>query len=406
MVRARLLFWLAGAVALFFALQYFNERFLLVFFLFYLLIPLVSLIHGLILKHFLQTDISVRSESVERGDVAEWNFNAVNRHYTQTMAFRLLMKEGSVSSRQGRIHQNDLLLPRSAKMMKIMLSSQHTGPLRCGRVRLHLQDVGGFFRFKKFDSAKTDNFPEILILPKRLPAGAADNLWSGWFDSDMITAAKSETETDEIDRMRPMQKGDRLRDIHWKLSARLGDWMVRQYEKAGEKSVRLILDLPELYFETINEESERLLSMRDVMLDTAYTATENLVSQEVSVTLKTYTPFVLEQQVEHVSEIELIRRQLAMINFQKVVSLDEMLHNEMQNYTHQVIYLLTCNIDDDTIALLRVLRNRVQGLHVEWFVDRTTDPEMLSHYVKTMDMADIDARVVDVDRVAGYEVRS
>ena len=98
----------------------------------------------------------------------------------------------------------------------------HVGRYEARIRQLILSDAAGLFRFRV---RLRDTAPSVLILPNpvkwNVPA-LPDSLRPG---------APADPERDEPDRIRGFQPGDSLSRVHWKLSARHGDLVIRTPER-------------------------------------------------------------------------------------------------------------------------------------------------------------------------------
>lgn len=79
--------------------------------------------------------------------------------------------------------------------------------------------------------------------------------------------------------IRPYLPGDPLRQIHWKRSARDGEWMIRQGVHALRSTVVILLDL------CVGETDASMLTRLDTMLETAVAEINSRLLRGMSVTL-------------------------------------------------------------------------------------------------------------------------
>ena len=113
--------------------------------------------------------------------------------------------------------------------------------VHCGHIvmecsRLWVYDYMGLWRFSK----KADIQDQILVLPRPLP------------DLQMPTAEQMPVRSWKIKPggglaenydLRPYRPGDELRQIHWKVSAKAGQWIYREALEPAQKRVVLTLTL-------------------------------------------------------------------------------------------------------------------------------------------------------------------
>lgn len=127
-----------------------------------------------------------------------------------------------------------------------------------GMIIFSLEDVKltDFLHFYTFHKSLNKGM-QIPVLPKEMPISfvpAAMHTESE--DSEFYDPAGS-LSTD-IREVREYIPGDRIQDMHWKLSARMDDLLVKQYERSLDDS---LLFLPELYGEEIADTLQTLYAV-------------------------------------------------------------------------------------------------------------------------------------------------
>lgn len=113
--------------------------------------------------------------------------------------------------------------PKDRGKALISFESKLCGVIRCETKHLRMMDLLGLF----FLPVRKPNPTELLILPKEIPFPALPIDWtSGENEISKDPSASGEREFCDI---RPYRPGDSLRDVHWKLTARLHSPIVREY---------------------------------------------------------------------------------------------------------------------------------------------------------------------------------
>lgn len=115
----------------------------------------------------------------------------------------------------------------------------------CGQVDISIEDIAVFdyFRLSKWKLKENYDF-QYIVLPKQrkieLTEIGTDIAES---DNDEYTMRKYGQESMEVADIRPYIPGDRLQRIHWKLSAKQDDWMVKEYQIVQEREITLVAEL-------------------------------------------------------------------------------------------------------------------------------------------------------------------
>lgn len=147
---------------------------------------------------------------------------------------------------------------------------------------INIQDPFGLFRLKigcaLYGGAESLN---LHVLPRP----NEKLLVSNWLQSNREGINPTQRLADEINTvadLHQMYPGDSPKRIHWIVSAKQNQWMVKMFEKDEQAQALLLLDLGPASF------SERLLTARrEAVLGLAAAATQQMLQAELSVLLVT-----------------------------------------------------------------------------------------------------------------------
>lgn len=106
--------------------------------------------------------------------------------------------------------------------------------------KLRIYDISGLF----YLSCKSREAASVVVFPDFYPVGirlseAARN-FAG--DSEVYDSFRSGDDASEILKLRAFKDGDKLQNIHWKLSAKAGELVVKENSMPKACSVALLLD--------------------------------------------------------------------------------------------------------------------------------------------------------------------
>ena len=172
---------------------------------------------------------------------------------------------------------------RSAKTMKIstrnqpvslswQLAGTHSGSVRLSCTHVRELDCFGLFSRKRICAAQV----EITFPPQTFPVSVClDQAAEVLLDSAVYSAQKAGNDPGETFRIREYVPGDPIRQIHWKLSEKMGTLMVREFGLPAMNRLLLVF-LPE---ESLSPEQ------LDAMLDTMVSVSSELLQQELPHTL-------------------------------------------------------------------------------------------------------------------------
>lgn len=116
----------------------------------------------------------------------------------------------------------------------------------CGFVQIQIQKskVTDYFRLLS-STKRLDIRKEISVLPRLLPAAAEVVSSFRYFygDSDVYADDRSGDDVSQIFEIRPYRAGDKMQKIHWKLSAKSDEMMVREYSDPVGYAIVIFLNL-------------------------------------------------------------------------------------------------------------------------------------------------------------------
>jgi uncharacterized conserved protein (some members contain a von willebrand factor type A (VWA) domain) len=129
--------------------------------------------------------------------------------------------------------------PRAKKTVKMMTEEKHCGCVEASIEEAYISDPLGIFGRKRTSTAcgSTD------ILPSERAAAADSRIFSS-FNSESFKYSKYRKGNDpgEIQGIRDYRIGDSPKTIHWKLSGKMDDIMVRELGYPVENDILLIFD--------------------------------------------------------------------------------------------------------------------------------------------------------------------
>lgn len=151
------------------------------------------------------------------------------------------------------------------------IKSEHVGVVKVSINNIYMYDYFRLFRFKY----KINQNYEITFLPEILPLtlDIRPNTLLG-VDSDIFSKSKKGDDPSEVFAIRDYVGGDKLNRIHWKLSSKADNLMVKDYSLPINNSISII---PEL----ASEKGENLLNDLDAVLETTINLSAFLCEAEI-----------------------------------------------------------------------------------------------------------------------------
>jgi uncharacterized protein (DUF58 family) len=155
-----------------------------------------------------------------------------------------------------------LIERRGEVIAHAMFRFRRRGLVRLSRIDLYTRYPFGFFLKKRRPKLEGD----VVVFPRLLDEGVA---------RDRFRLVEGEVDTSnrigggtELHSFRDYVRGDSLRRIHWKKSASLGRWIIKQTEVEVGRSIHLVVD-PFRPADVSEESFEEMISEAATFLDDA-----------------------------------------------------------------------------------------------------------------------------------------
>ena len=146
------------------------------------------------------------------------------------------------------------------QQLRFPFNARHVGVLHVGVDAYRIEDVFGFFSLTRQPAMPS---PELLVLP--LPFDIEDLKFAPG-DSGLESMARATEDITSPADVRAYQPGDPLKKIHWKLSVRKGDLLVRRFEQPTLPDALVLMDCAPP--PTFNR-PEAQAYLRDTLVETA-----------------------------------------------------------------------------------------------------------------------------------------
>lgn len=233
-----LLFFLASAVLM---LAY-KSKLTSVLFVFAAVLPIISLLLGIISLILLEVKIEYRSLSVEKYENLGITVQIKNRFIVPIAPAIIIgilpLKASSIFE-----HQNILMSvsPFSEVTIGFNSSIKFRGVFDCGIEKIKFFDLLKIFSFNK----KINRFEKITVMPRKLLINPIYDT----SDSDSETESVNSFSLDKnaFSSIREYRPEDSIKHIHWTLSAKQDKLMVKQFERSIGGSCIVIPDFNEYF---------------------------------------------------------------------------------------------------------------------------------------------------------------
>lgn len=217
---------------------------------------LFALLSSLVALYSFQFKMDSLQSRVTRGDSVTLRFSVRHLCPIPLGCIRLQLSQPDNQSPVGEIELS--VPPFKPKTFERSLNCPHRGQYLVGINRLEVNDVFGLLCVSRKLNRQLLTL-EVLPKVKRL---SRMDLASG--DSGPEIFARKTEDTASPSDIRNYQDGDMLKRVHWKLTMRRRELMVRTYEEAPRPDTLILLDCS-----PVNASGDQALCMEDALCETA-----------------------------------------------------------------------------------------------------------------------------------------
>lgn len=161
---------------------------------------------------------------------------------------------------------------RNQISVSLNLSSDHCGSICLSLKWIQLIGTIPVYSWKRkvnrTESDKKNTAMEIVVVPhiQELTVEISQRTRNFSVDWDSYEALRPGDNVAQIYQVREFQLGDRLQHVHWKLSARMESWMVKEFSKQEGASVMIAVDWQRESFESLDRMMEAAASLSLAMV--------------------------------------------------------------------------------------------------------------------------------------------
>ena len=244
-------------------------------------LPVVMFFTTLIAKHSISASFALKDEEVPKN----YEF-PVQLCVSNSSIFSIGKAEAHIEYYNvfnNQISSFDIFMPiqpRNSQRLTFQLSSRYCGMLVIKSAYISIYDPLKIFRFKTCRNIRA----EIPVIPD---IHEIDGLISETEciddDNTVYSENKPGDDPSEVFGLREYVAGDKLNRIHWKLSSKKDDFIVKEYSLPVNAPATIFLDLK------CYEDSDRTLTIFDTLIETFFSISQFLTDNERAHTLVYYS---------------------------------------------------------------------------------------------------------------------
>lgn len=245
MKKNRLLYFKKGSI-LYFALIIFTLIFTQalrsaissMLFISLMLLSVLILIYILIAKTAISVYVDTDTVRASKNSPVEYEITVINHSPVPFPFTSIIVSTPSENGvRCALTKLNIILAPFGRHEIKRRISFKYRGGYDIGINSIYVSDFFGLFQIR----VSSELYRKVLVFPEKLTLTGTGNRSVTDLPTDLTKRAYG-TEKSEAANIREYIPGDSLKDIHWKLSSKLQEMQVKDYNTNNTKSIYIICD--------------------------------------------------------------------------------------------------------------------------------------------------------------------
>ena len=259
------------------------------------------------------------------------------------------------------------LPPLRSKEYRYAMSCPHRGHYQLGISRVRVTDIFGLFTFgRKIQQGNA----QVSVFPKTETVTAMP-IEPG--ETGPQGRVKTSEDMSSPSGVRPWQDGDHLKKVHWKLTMRKRELMVRTYEESARPDTLVLMDVS-----PVNASRSQVMTIEDTMCDAAASAVLAQLTAGYPVRMPISSAHPVEIAGQFPGEIGRFLEALTDLNFDSPYSFEQVLTLEMRRVQRTGGVLLVTARMNSAIADYAVRMKRLGvSVQVSWVAESVT-PESLT----------------------------
>ncbi len=248
-----------------------------IFFLFMLILPIISVICALIGRGAIQVYVSSETSRAEKDAPVSYEIRVVNNApipYPFVEAVITRPREDGIRCLKQRMLL--ALAPFGGYIINNTVSFRYRGLYEIGVSTLYVSDMLRLVRFR----VDIDNYSNVVVYPRMLDVQSEDR--HAYTEMPSVHAPTSTAEMAEASNIREYRTGDSQKTVHWKLSSKTEELQVKDFSINRDRNIYIFADLsaqtpcPEVKRSAEQKQRKKALVLKEkqrVRLGDAATAT-------------------------------------------------------------------------------------------------------------------------------------
>lgn len=235
-------------------------------------VPIIMFIMLMITKKMLSVEFAVKNRSAAKNEPFDIQLCLENRSIFPVGKAEAIIEYYNIFNNQiNNIELHFPVQPRNSQCLTFQLSSKFCGIIKIRSAYITIFDPLRIFKFK----IGKNICKNIAILPEGHDiSGIVSSSDRPNDESSVYSEYRSGDDPSEVFDLREYGQGDKLNRIHWKLSSKKDEFIVKEYSLPVDSPAAVFLDLH------CNENSEYTLPLYDTLLESLVSISQLLLENE------------------------------------------------------------------------------------------------------------------------------
>lgn len=301
-----------------------------------LALPIVSLLHLVLGYLGLKFEQGLDSSSVVKGDKVTYTFRIANRSLFLLPYVSIKFFGDADMLKQQQDIKNLALRPLEKRQFCFEYGYKYRGCYEIGVNALEIQDFLGVFKL-----VRRMKQPLLITVYPRIIDINRIGLNTYYVPDQLLTKVSLYQDVSEIEDINKYSYGDNLKNVHWKLSAKVNELMVKKYQPTAAASALFFVDLKS---NALTGESDALIE--DKHIESAVAVLNSFLQSGAAVKLIYHDGEIRSLACSSPLDFEPAYEKLAKVKFKQEASFKDIIESQINNSLNKPdILLSTSNVD-------------------------------------------------------------
>lgn len=325
-----------------------KDRYTLTILFTFLLLPIVSLIFTLLSYKKIKCHQQTLPESIKKGENLSLNIKIENDSIFFCPFASIKLNEQHGITYKHKPRGTFSINPKNSVLADFDVVFNYRGYYTVGIDRLEIFDFLRIFKFNR----KIDDKQTICVYPQihelLLPSSIMDQEQK---ESDKFYII--ENDNSDVFDLRNYTEHDNMKKIHWKLSSKNDELIVKQYASFERTQSIIALDLQPI--ETIDDIYNDIYETQDDMIEAALSIINYYVKHNKETDFLYADKKIHLEKINSLNEFNRISQLSARFIFDASIPIDDVIYNYTQNNTQKItMFIIVSSVKQALIERIRL----------------------------------------------------